>query len=93
MSAFQSNRRRPRRAVLGLLFFLSFGMVLNAGCQSWRSRDDSATLPTVESRPGGETKKRRWLESLLPPRGEYFYDERSHDIERSLQHRGPNVSF
>ncbi|MBM4001156.1 MAG: hypothetical protein FJ297_16750 [Planctomycetes bacterium] len=47
-----------------------------------------------KTKPGTASGPAAWLRSLFPPEGETFYNDQSHDIERSLdRHRQGSASL
>lgn len=67
------------RMFFPLLLLLSCS-VAGCGTQAWQRYSESPANPAV------------WVRSLFPPDGEYFYNNKSHEIERSLS-REQNVSL
>ena len=71
----------PKWGRLLLLCLLLLGsMAVGCGTQAWQRYSESPANPAV------------WVRSLFPPDGEYFYNNKSHEIERSLS-REQNVDL
>lgn len=73
MKQFGTNRSVVRSccAAIAALCLLSGG----CGSQAWKRYSESRANPVT------------WVRDLFPPEGEYFYNEQSHEIERSLSRR------
>jgi hypothetical protein len=76
-----STPRSGRFLRPGLLLLIGIGSFAGGcGTQAWQQYSQSPANPAV------------WVRSLFPPDGEYFYNDKSHEIERSLS-RTQNVEL
>lgn len=57
---------------LPIMLLLSCSLAGGCGTQAWQRYSESPANPAV------------WVRSVFPPDGEYFYNNKSHEIERSL---------
>lgn len=90
--AARGPRRRGR--TLLLLLLVATGVPATAGCQLFQRTSVADSELSGDEDPKPSTKKRKpWYKSIVPPKGEYFFDERSHAIEESLRKKRPQVDF
>ncbi len=69
------ERRLYRAAWSGGLLVLVAFALMGCSTEGWKRYSESPANPAT------------WVRPLFPPKGEYFYSDKAHEIEKSLSRR------